>query len=422
MKKILCILISLVLLILCGCSTGYSDDYSSVIEVIYDEQEETIMGESNNADNSSNQSVNNIQSSDIDSDVDEPSIESTTNNNAETEENILNLNDENVLKNIKLNGRCQKTTEGIGLNFSASAIEFNIDGGGAVIKIVAGLNVYFSIFVDDKLTEERKLIECGTNYVILARGLSQGSHNIRFVRECESRPSATATVVNVQLDDGKKLLPLYNEDVPLIECLGDSITSGYGNLIDKNAPNASDLKNQNSLRAYPYLLANELGLDYRIVSMSGIALGLRDGYPTFYDFYSAENYHKDPTQKYNSSNPQDVDIVMVNLGTNDASAGLLNDKDPSSVEEYAQRYTDLITGIGYRKDVKIVFVSGVMWCHSQTEAYKNAKTKLSALGYNNVYIHDVKTYNSGGGGHPSISEHELVAQELVKFFKDNSIA
>lgn len=422
MKKILCILISLVLLILCGCSTGYSDDYSSVIEVIYDEQEETIMGESNNADNSSNQSVNNIQSSDIDSDVDEPSIESTTNNNAEPEENILNLNDENVLKNIKLNGRCQKTTEGIGLNFSASAIEFNIDGGGAVIKVVAGANVYFSIFVDDKLTEERKLIECGTNYIILARGLSQGSHNIKFVREGESKPGATVTVANIQLDDGKKMLPLSNENALLIECLGDSMTSGYGNLVDKNAANPSDLKNQNSLRAYPYLLANELGLDYRIVSMSGIALGLRDGYPTFYDFYSAENYHKDPTQKYNSSNPQDVDIVMVNLGTNDASAGLLNDKDPSSVEEYAQRYTDLITGIGYRKDVKIVFVSGVMWCHSQTEAYKNAKTKLSALGYNNVYIHDVKTYNSGGGGHPSISEHELVAQELVKFFKDNSIA
>ena len=115
-------------------------------------------------------------------------------------------------------------------------------------------------------------------------------------------------------------------------------------------------------------------------------------------------------------------MVVVNLGTNDASDGLYNEKDPKSVKNYGKRYADLITNIGYRKDVKIVFISGVCWCHTQTAAYTAAKAELKERGYNNTYSIDIRSLQSGGGGHPSAEEHVEVADTLYKFFKENKIA
>ena len=92
-----------------------------------------------------------------------------------------------------------------------------------------------------------------------------------------------------------------------------------------------------------------------------------------------------------------------------------------TVNEYADIYTNLITNIGYRKDVKIVFISGIMWCHDQKMSYEGAKSKLNELGYNNVYIYDIPTYSSGGGNHPSVKEHEDITEKITKFFKQNGI-
>ena len=429
MKKILCTIISIALLVcLCGCNNGSPDDdyLSTEIEIVY--QEETVYsddGDTVNSDLQSSQVENVISTlSAFDSvDTSKPNTSSTT---SEVQDGVCYLNNAQVLNKIKLNGRCEKASDGVGLNFAASAIEFNTDSSSVMLEVEADAGVYYSVFVDGKLKEERALTESGRNYIILARGLSKGNHNIKFVRATEGRSGNFMTVVNIQLDEGKSLVSSGNQDNVLIEFLGDSLSSGYGNLATYATESASDLRYQDSLRAYPYLIADELGLDYRIVSRSGIALKERisgsDTYPAFYDFYSCENYYKDNTKKYDSSNPQDVDIVVVNLGTNDMTDGSFNTDAANPVEEYSQLYANLITKIGYRKDAKIVFVSGVGWCHGQSTAYNGAKTKLNALGYNNIYLYDVPTYYLGGENHPAADEHQEIADIIIKFFKDNGIS
>ncbi len=450
MKRKFCILMIIVLLIsLCGCSKPSNDSYSSdeieiIIhedETVYEEDDTVVSNNStSNVDEVSSQVETTSQTSSEDNQdisVDNSSVDSsdssvnssdnvvTSSKVEENTENVCRLNKENVLKNIKLNGRCQKLADGVGLNHTACAIEFNTDSNNVLLEITADAGVYYSVFVDGKLTKERCVTESGTNYIALARGLSDGVHNIKFVRENESRGGHSITAVNLQLDEGKSLLEKDSDKI-LIEFLGDSMTSGYGNLANSTTPNASDLKNQNSLKAYPYLIIDHFDFDYRILSMSGIALKERtiNGvvYPPFYDFYKVENYYADKTLSYTSSNSQDVDIVVINLGTNDVFNGSLSSKDISKVEEYTDIYTNLITDIGYRKDVKIVFVSGVMSCHDQISSYQGAKTKLNSLGYTDVYMYDCLSYNSGGGGHPSADEHSKVADALIKFFKDNKIA
>lgn len=425
MKKIICMLLSSALVLgLCACSSTTDDATSTEVEVIvdkviYDESktESVTDNVSSSVPVTSEPTVSDVSSGDTSSKSDENSSMSTP----VVEESIYYLNDAKALEKVKLNGRCDKTDYGVDLNMSASAIEFNTDSSSVLLEINADRGLYYTVVVDGKVTMDHKPIEVsGINYLAIARGLSAGTHNIKFIRDSEARSGLKFTVVNIQLDEGSKLLN-KDADKQIIEFLGDSITSGYGNLIT-GAANASDLKNQSATKAYSYLLANKLDMDYRIVSMSGIALGQRVGYPTFPEFYSLESYHLDKEKKYTSSNPADVDVVVVNLGTNDASAGLYNEKDTQSVENYGKRYADLITNIGYRKDVKVVFISGVCWCHTQTAAYNAAKAELKKRGYNNTYVIDILSLQSGGGGHPSAEEHVEVADTLYKFFKDNNIA
>lgn len=418
------LLSSALVLVLCACSSTTDDAMSTEVEVIvdkviYDESktESVTDNVSSSVPVTSEPTVSDVSSGDTSSKSDENSSASTP----EVEESIYHLNDAKSLEKVKLNGRCDRTDYGVSLSMSASAIEFNTDSSSVLLEINADCGLYYTVVVDGKVTMDHKAIEVsGTDYLAIARGLSAGTHNIKFIRDSEARSGLEFTVVNIQLDEGSKLLN-KDADKQIIEFLGDSLTSGYGNLITGTA-NASDLKNQSATKAYSYLLANKLDMDYRIVSMSGIALGLREGYPTFPEFYSLESYHIDKEKKYASSNPADVDVVVVNLGTNDASDGLYNEKDPKSVENYGKRYADLITNIGYRKDVKVVFISGVCWCHTQTAAYNVAKAELKERGYNNTYSIDIRTLQSGGGGHPSAEEHVEVADTLYKFFKDNNIA
>ena len=426
MKKIICMLLSFTLVLgLCACSSTTDDATSTEVEVIvdkviYDESktESATDNVSSSAPVTSEPTSSNVSSEDITSSKQEDNSSVST---PEVEESIYHLNDAKSLEKVKLNGRCDRTDYGVALNMSASAIEFNTDSSSVLLEINADLGLYYTVVVDGKVTMDHKPIEVsGTDYLAIARGLSAGTHNIKFIRDCEARSGLKFTAVNIQLDEGAKLLN-KDADKKVIEFLGDSLTSGYGNLIT-GAANASDIKNQSATKAYSYLLANKLDMDYRIVSMSGIALGQREGYPTFPEFYSLENYHQDKEKKYTSSNPADVDVVVVNLGTNDASDGLYNEKDPKSVENYGKRYADLITNIGYRKDVKVVFISGVCWCHTQTAAYTAAKAELKERGYNNTYSIDIRTLQSGGGGHPSAEEHVEVSDTLYKFFKDNKIA
>ncbi len=422
MKHVLPIIICILsVLSFVGCSNA-TDGYSSeAIEVIL--EEETVYQDNtvtSSADSSSHENSSVLQSS---SPSDDDSAVVTPSQTDEVKENRYYLNSDETLNYIKLNGRCVKTYDGIGLNFAASALEFNTDSANILLEITADAGVYYSVFIDGELKSERNITESGTNYIALARGLSGGAHNIKIVRETEARSKNTFVAKNILLDEGKSLLAKDSKKT-LIEFLGDSLTNGYGNLTTAGA-NAGQPKYQNSLKAYPYLISNDLGFDYRIVAMSGIAVKERKtsagSFPAFYDFYSLENYFENQTKQYSSSNPTDVDIVVINLGTNDASSKMYDSNNPSSVEEYSTLYSELITKIGYRTDAKIVFVSGVGWCNAQTKAYSGARDKLNQSGYNNVYLCSCKSYQSGGEGHPSVQEHKQIADEIIKFLKDNQI-
>ena len=402
MKKFLCLILVLLMSIgVCGCGNNKTDDYSSynvetIVEEIVEIQGDNISAQkpaSSETDAASSQQETPIQSEDkvLTSDV-------TIIQDNEVASNTYYLNDAQVLTNIKLNGRCDLAADGINLNHAASAIEFNTDSSSVLLEVEAASNLYYTVMIDGEITAQHQQFEItGNNYVIAARGLGSGAHNIKFIRDSESRTDLKFTVVSIELDNNSVLLT-RDADKKVIEFLGDSITSGYGNLAENGVDNSSDLKYLSATKAYPFLVASELGYDYRVVSMSGIALAKREGYPSFPEFYNLESYHTDRVKKYTSSDPQDVDIVVVNLGTNDVGVQMHDAKNSQSVKEYKQHFVNLITDIGYRKGAKIVFVAGV-WYKEPITAINEAVAGLKTLGYNDVYALELKEYRSGGGAH-----------------------
>lgn len=415
MKKSFCLMLSVVMiLLLCACEN--TDTASQVQEVIYEEEIIYDGVSSGNSDvvssNNNSQQEAPVISSKEESILSSVSLE-------QEEDDILYLTDESVLQKIKLNGRCDKVSKGINLNFSASAIEFNTNSSSIMLVADCASNIYYTIVIDGQVTQKREVTTAGTNYINVARGLSGGAHNIKIIRDVEGRTNKHFTAVSLQLDDGELLEK--DADKTVIEFLGDSITSGYGNLVLNGANEPQAFENQSAMSAYPYLIAGKFDLDYRIVSQSGIALAKREGYLSFLDYYKLENYHIDQEKKYTSSNPIDVDIVVVNIGTNDISAGLYDTSNIEQVKAYEKKYANLITTIGYRKDVKIVFLSGV-WHNDPAIADGGVVKELNVLGYNNVYALSLAKYKSGGGLHPSNAEHKEIAEKIEKFFKDNGIA
>ena len=126
--------------------------------------------------------------------------------------------------------------------------------------------------------------------------------------------------VNVDSDSAQPVTPL--SAAPLtIEFIGDSITCGYG-VESKSGSEPFMTSTENFSKSYAYLAAKSLGADYTTCCYSGY--GIVSGYtgdgnknanellPDCYELASKfEDYDND------WSFPEQCDVVVINLGTND---------------------------------------------------------------------------------------------------------
>ena len=203
MKKVLSIIMATTLLLcLCACNNNPSDDYSSVeVEIIYEDGTGSMYVDENGEVTSNIPGTTSSQNTGTTS---KPGVSSPDNT---SQENKYYLNDANTLKNIKFNGRCVETTAGVSLNHAASAIEFNTNSSSVMLELDATAGTYYTVMIDGQITEQHLAVEnSGKNYIIVARRLSSGTHNIKFIRDGESRANVTFTAVSIQLDDGATLL------------------------------------------------------------------------------------------------------------------------------------------------------------------------------------------------------------------------
>ncbi len=332
-------------------------------------------------------------------------------------------------------GRSAVLDAGVALDHSASSIEFT-SIGATRIYLTGNYDcrktgsLYFTVYINGGRQAKRLKVEPGESKVLVAEGLDfNKTTSVKLVRETEEK-YGSYTALSLDLGYAGRIGEKIADKDLYIEFLGDSITCGLGSLhkylaadddltvLDTQTGVCNEQYGENSVcedatNSYAYLAATTLNADYSLVSFSGIAVSGQD------NLYQMEKYFKYASRSrnvnYDFNTARVPDLVVINLGTNDAFKGASLD-----AENYKTAAKDLIALVrrSYGEDVKILWATGLMGkaCSDYTAA---AIAELDNK--NNVYQFTGLTEGrSGHDGHPSKVQAAKAARELVDYIVENN--
>lgn len=193
-------------------------------------------------------------------------------------------------------------------------------------------------------------------------------HVVRIIKLSEPRMSSVGLGEIEILSDGNPVPTADKEKY--VEFIGDSITCGYG-VDTEHELCPFSTSSENASRAYAYLAAHELDLDYSLVSYSGH--GLVSGWtpdpevpkteellPPYYGIvsYSYNNFRGIEPQTYKWEDERKPDIIVINLGTNDWS---YTQGDAVKTAEYERLYLEFLKTVrACNPNAHIICSLGVM--------------------------------------------------------------
>ncbi len=324
------------------------------------------------------------------------------------------------------------------LSYSGSGVEFACRGEYLTIKLIddsqgrylsnhkARYAIYKNgvIVADDTLTESERIVTLTLD--------GYGSESvIKILKLSEAQYSAMG-IGEICVYGKKRIEPTREKDLK-IEFIGDSITCGYG--VDEINDNGYfTTATENFTKTYAYLTAENLSADYSAICFSGY--GVYSGYTTGGIINSSDvlplHYDK-ACYLYGGREiiwdfrESDNDIVVINLGTNDASYCA---KSVSGRQEFTRRYEDFIRQVRLcNPDAYILCILGDMnnslySCIEQavcnytaaTSDYRVSATTIEyKMGENDIVIN----------GHPGYMSNLYAANELtakIRELRDVSVA
>lgn len=260
--------------------------------------------------------------------------------------------------------------------------------------------------------------------MVLAEGLPEGKHKVKLMYIVEGydlRPEFYGFI----LDPGKDMTEAPALPTRKIEFIGNSITCGYG-VESTEGTDSFSYGTENHYLSFASLTARALEAQYMVVARSGIGIfrnynGPYEGkpetaMPALYDY---TNYN-DTTQvwDYYRYTP---DVVCINLGTNDTSAGRY---DKIKLRE---AYAKFLQHIRSRyPNAKIVMMSGCMLsgqrmkdvADAQDAVVANANKKGDKEVYRFTFPEQDGSLGYGANFHPSIKQQEKMAGELTPFLQE----
>ena len=341
--------------------------------------------------------------------------------------------------NIRLSGRTLYRDRVLYLLHAACFIEFEFEGCQLEAELESegggsDYQAWIAIYVNDMDQSYRRInLKRGNiRYLLWERDRPEKVY-IRIVKMSENQYAYTAvTRFIVDKDASIRKTP---EKRRRIEFIGDSITCGYGN--EGEPEDEFSTGTENPLKAYGVLTAQKLDCDYNLVAWSGIGI-LSSWIPpeaeepntdklisTRYPFVDFELYQKKgwvPNETYDYEKDC-CDLIVVNLGTNDASYTRDNTE---RIQRFRKAYREFLRYLRLtHKNIPIVCTSGAMTQLLCTEIEKVIETVreqdkdelISYMKFTLPYDED----NEGAVGHPSIRKHEVMAEELADWIRKNNI-
>lgn len=328
-------------------------------------------------------------------------------------------------------------------SLSGSGIDFTAYGSTCVLTLAAD-SAYslgeagaarYAVYVNGELKEDAQLL---SEEQTVTLDIEPGA-NIRLVKLSESAQSSLG-IRSIRVDADRATYKAYPAGlvVPtakkerLIEFIGDSITCGYG-VDGEYGVDTFQTANENAEKAYAIRTAEKLDADYSLVSYSGH--GIVSGYttqgklngsqlvPKFYGQVGhssavIEERHKMQDDKWDFH--EQPDLVVINLGTNDAS---YTGGDAALQKEFAAAYTEFLKTVREKNpDAPILCTLGIMGqtlCNAIDLAVKDYTAETGDTNINTMWF-DVQDQNDGLAvdWHPSAKTHEKAAEKLSAFIRD----
>jgi lysophospholipase L1-like esterase len=304
-------------------------------------------------------------------------------------------------------------------DWSGIMIEAAFSGPLLQILLKDGTNLY-NVTIDGR----SKILKTNpekTSYLV-AQDLPDGPHVVRLTKRTEAFVGA-GVFSGFILEAGHDLLEKPASAGRLIEFIGDSITTGYGN--EGDSPQCwFTADTQNVAKAFAAQTANHFNAEYSIVALSGLGVvrNLRSSEAsspeTAIDFLD-RTIAMNPVDSWD---PQHInpDAVIVNLGTNDFSSLPFPE-----VEIFVEAYVDLLQRIRLRyPQVPIFALAGPLMLGPAPYAIRTSAERMRLDGDDNVHfvlIEDTLDESEGDFGcdwHPNVQGHKKIAKQLVLAMAD----
>ena len=327
-------------------------------------------------------------------------------------------------ENTKLIGRTLGKDGVTWLVHSGSAMECTVTGTEASVTICGdgGINSdekyrpRYGVYVDGELIKDVVMSEKEQS-VELFSGTSARTAAVKVMHLSEANNGCIGVKgITVTSSAAKPVKPTPKKDLT-IEFIGDSITCAYGVEAESQYVGFSTSTENFSL-SYAYLAAQLLDADYSAVCYSGH--GIVSGYtndgtkntdslvPPYYEMVGKPNDY----QAAWDFDAHPVDVVVLNLGTNDDSYATKDLETRGT--EYQDKYEEFLKQI--RKcnpDAHIICTLGIMGC---AELYPYIEAAVEAVGDTKItcYESPVQDMNDlGADWHPSPRTHEKNAYLLA---------
>ncbi|MFD1293339.1 SGNH/GDSL hydrolase family protein [Lutibacter holmesii] len=284
---------------------------------------------------------------------------------------------------------------------------------------------YVSIELDGEYLGRIKVKSDSVKGYVFKASTSKKMHTLKVFKESEAS-NGTILFSGIKAE---KIIFYKLPSTKYIEFIGNSITCGAasdGSVLPCEEGLYSD--HQNVYFAYGPSLSRALNTNFMLSSVSGYGIyrnwndeNIEE--PIMPQVYENLYLNLDNSKKYSFS--YIPDIVSVCLGTNDLSEGDgLKPRLPFNKEKFVTNYINFVkTVYSYYPNTQIVLLNSPMSgaaanillsaCLKEVQSYFNENNEQQIL-----LFEFNKAYNGGCLWHPSVSEHQEIAKELLPFFKN----
>ncbi|MCM1578785.1 MAG: GDSL-type esterase/lipase family protein [Ruminococcus sp.] len=339
-------------------------------------------------------------------------------------------------ENVKKIGRTYLAPDGtLWLGHTDSGVEFMFTGTSASVTFTGDKNAptewgkdsyaRYAVYVDgervfdDLMTEAERTVE-------LCSFDEEKETRVKILKISECANS-TIGIKSLDVTGTGKIAPTEEKELK-IEFIGDSITCGYG-VDDEVKENHFSTATEDGTKTYAFKTAEALDADYSMVSFSGH--GIVSGYTTQGKAVKEQcvpDYYAKAGRSYGASadfSMQDIDwdftaftpdIVVINLGTNDASytGGSLE-----LMREYTDGYIEFLGQVRENNpDAYILCTLGIMGntLYPDMEAAVIEFTEDTGDEKVGTLLFDVQSAEDGYAAdwHPTEATHAKAAEKLTE--------